>query len=601
MSDSESSRGTWGSQLEFILTSIGCSVGLGNVWRFPYLTYTSGGGAFLVPYFICLLIIGIPLFCLDISFGQFTSLGPVAAAGNISPIFKGVGMCMVTVMGLIMIYYSVVIATCIHYFFASLTDVLPWTDCLNEWNTCNCRQDTNDTDYLRNTYLNCTQIDNTGSAFSPSEEYYTNFVLGVTSGIGEAGGFQWRLVLSNLLTWTIMFFVLIKGVKSIGKVVYVFTILPYVLLTVLLVRGLTLEGYYEGIKYYLDPNLNRIAEPRVWADAAVQIFYSTSTCSGALIAMASFNSFKNNTFRDSFMIPIINALTSFYGGFATFAVLGFMALKKGVLVSEVTKQGPGLAFVVYPEALSKMPAAPFWSVLFFMMMMSLGISSMLTGVETVASAFMDEFPALRKGKNTYICRGIICFCGFLLGLPQVTQGGSYILNLMDTFVGGFPLLFAGLFEIIVLVYIYGFKKFSSDIKMMVGDTQFAKYSYYGFFLWCWTIITPAAIFAVIISKCIDYTPIISEPTYPPWSETLGWFLVMTPIILIPGYALYYLVRYWKTQSFSQMFKPTPQWGPLLPENRTGVYADMGVELNSKENGIENGGGEINPSYVTEKE
>ncbi|ESP01201.1 hypothetical protein LOTGIDRAFT_238321 [Lottia gigantea] len=583
-----SSKGSWGSQLEFILTSIGCAVGLGNVWRFPYLTYTSGGGAFLVPYFICLVLIGIPLFCIDISFGQFTSLGAIAATGRLCPIFKGLGMSMVCIMTIIMLYYSVVIATCFQYLFASLTSYLPWSDCLNEWNTCNCRVNKNDTGYLNNTYINCDGYI-PSKTISAGEEYYTNHVLGLSPSISVAGSVQWRLCLSLLFTWFVVFLVLIKGVKSIGKAVYVFTILPYILLTVLLIRGVTLTGYQDGIAYYLNPKVELLAEPSTWSDAAVQIFYSTSTSSGALIAMSSFNSFKNNTFRDSLLIPIVNALTSFYGGFATFAILGFMANEQGVQVPDVTTQGPGLAFVVYPEALSKMPVAPLWSFLFFLMMVSLGISSMLTGVETFNMSIMDAYPKYLVHYRSYLLRGGVCCIGFLLGIAQITQGGSYITNLLDTYIGGFPLLVAGLFEIIVIIYIYGHKRFSSDIVMMVGENMFTKYIYKGYFVWCWLIITPAAIFACIISKCIDYESIVDEPVYPGWSGVLGWFAAMTPIALIPGYFLYYLIRNWKTQTFREMFKPAKEWGPFNSEHREGIYARH-VEM--KDTNIEHDGGKV---------
>ncbi|PVD38967.1 hypothetical protein C0Q70_01592 [Pomacea canaliculata] len=454
-----------------------------------------------------------------------------------------------------------------------MQETLPWTECGRDWNTCYCRKagdNGTDLDPLRwynSTGLNCTGIvvtpDNQKSA---SEEYYNNYVLSKTSSIADPGGVKWDLTLCNLAAWIVIALSLIKGVKTMGKVAYFFALFPYVLLTALLVRGVTLEGARDGIDFYLKPDLNKLTESGVWLDAASQIFFSLSTSTGSLTAMSSYNRFKNNSLRDSITIPIINCLTSFYAGFAIFSVLGYMARAKNVSVSAVTTEGTGLVFVAYPEALAQMPLPQLWSVLFFVMMICLGMGTQVPSVETLLTALQDEYKFFRGNCRSIIFRLSVCALGFLLGLPQTTQGGTYILDLMDTFVG-FPLLLVGLLEFIVIVWVYGFVRLSEDIMMMVGHNSISRKIYYCYFSWTWTIVAPGLILAIIVFDSVDYQP-ITGPAYPEWAEALGWltvaFIMMwTPVWFIGSYCYkggFKLLR--------RLNQPLPEWGPLLVENRT---------------------------------
>ncbi|XP_041374231.1 sodium- and chloride-dependent glycine transporter 1-like [Gigantopelta aegis] len=341
------SRDRWGRQAEFILTLIGFAVGLGNVWRFPYLAYENGGGAFLIPYILSLVFMGIPLFCLEVTFGQFASMGPLSIWA-INPLFKGLGYTMVILSGVISIYYNVVVAQCIYFFFASLTSTLPWISCDNPWNTCHCISSiANATSeaVLKQTGLNCTGVNiSVSTARTSTEEYYYRRVLDKSSGLDVPGNIKWDLTACNLLIWIVIAAALCRGVKTMGKVAYFFSIIPYILLTIMLIRGVTLEGHELGIAYYLNPDLSKLKDSKVWLAAASQIFFSLSACTGSLTAMSSYNKFTNNTIRDSIIIPIINCLTSFYAGFAIFSTLGFMAHQKKVSMENVTEQD---AFILY--------------------------------------------------------------------------------------------------------------------------------------------------------------------------------------------------------------------------------------------------------------
>lgn len=569
--DGNMERGAWGGKIEFILTCIGYAVGLGNVWRFPYLLYRSGGGAFMIPFVIMLIIIGIPLFFLELCFGQFASLGPLAI-WNVSPIMKGLGFAMVFTNLCIALYYNVIISWCLYYLFASMTDVLPWESCDHYWNTPLCRtteefsnMTANDTITIGNETISRNLLK------SPSEEYYYNKVLQMSDDVGNTGTIIWQLALTLFLCWLIVFFVLIKGIGSLGKVVYVTSIFPYILLTIMLIRGVTLEGASLGIEFYLIPDWSKLSDPKVWSDAATQIFYALSTCTGGLIAMASYNQFKNNTLRDSLIVPIVNVLTSFYAGFVIFSVLGYMAHKKGVSVAEVAADGPGLVFVVYPEGLATMPVAPLWSILFFIMMMMLGLSSMFSMIECFFSGFMDEYPhILRKTYlHTVIFRIIGCSCFYLISLPMVTKGGFYIFTLFDAYSGGFPLLIVGLFELITITYIYGYKNFSYDIEMMLGKKPNI------IFAICWHFLSPAAVLAIIIFSAIYYAPptlFSGEYVFPSWASGIGWGIVTFCLFMIPLVFLYVLCKGGADKLIYKLSRPAESWGPAKKVDRTGKYA-----------------------------
>ncbi|KAL8558225.1 hypothetical protein ACOMHN_055475 [Nucella lapillus] len=568
-------RASWGRHLEFVVTCIGFAVGLGNVWRFPYLCYKNGGGAFLIPYVISLVFIGIPLFSLEVTFGQFASLGPLSI-WTINPLFKGLGYTMMALVSILTIYYNVVVAQAIFFFFASMQDPVPWTLCGQDWNTCYCRtgnenlSDPDTLDPLRwfdSAGLNCTGVNMTADDIkSSSEEYYENYVLERTSGIGEPGNVKWDMTLCNLAAWIIICVSLIKGVSSLGKTQYFFALFPYVILTILLVRGVTLEGSSDGIHFYLDPNITKLSESSVWLDAASQIFFSLSTSTGSLTAMASYTKFANNSLRDSIVIPIINCLTSFYAGFAIFSILGFMAYSKGVDVSKVTTSGTGLVFKAYPEALSRMPVTQLWSILFFFMMVCLGMGTQIPSAETLLTALQDEYAFLRGRWRSVIFRVSMCALGFLLGLPQTTQGGIWILDLLDTFVA-FPLLLVGFFEFVAIVWVYGFGRITEDVMMMMGDSPITRKLYYGYFSWTWLVVGPGLIFAIIIFDAINYEA-ITGPGYPQWSETLGWLVVAFIMMWIPVWYIFMYCYKGGYKLLVQLNQPLPQWGPANHADRT---------------------------------
>ena len=206
--DIKSERGQWSNQFEFILATMGYAVGLGNIWRFPYLVYKNGGGTFLVPYFIMLIFAGLPLFFLELILGQYSGQGPAKVFGRMSPIFKGLGFAMILASFFLNIYYNVIVAWTLYYMVSGFSSELPWTNCTNH-SSYHC---------VQNTIQNTT---NSSYDVGPSEDFFLHQMLGLDKEQHHwtnLGGLKWQMVLCLFFAWLIVCLSLIKGVKSTGKV-----------------------------------------------------------------------------------------------------------------------------------------------------------------------------------------------------------------------------------------------------------------------------------------------------------------------------------------------------------------------------------------------
>nr|XP_054754590.1 sodium- and chloride-dependent glycine transporter 1-like [Lytechinus pictus] len=499
---------------------------------------------------------------------------------------RSIGLAMCMINSLVNIYYPVIIAYIFYYFFISFARELPWKYCDPAWATENCtdqrtRATMNETlnetvgEYSVSTWSMTTMLPNAtnGSdvedyATRPAQEFWDNFVLQRSSGLHETGIVRWQLFLCLALVWILTFLALVRGVKSVGKVVYFTATFPYVVLTILLIRGCTLPGSLDGVLYYIKPDFTRLRDPRVWKDAAAQIFYSLGPSWGGLLTMASYNKFHNNFYRDGIIIAILNCSTSIFAGFVIFSVVGFMSYDSGLPIEKVATSGPGLVFVVYPEALARMPIAPLWSVLFFFMFITIGMDSQFVDLETVISGLYDiveENIPFMRGRKTLLT-GIVSFITFLIGILLVTQSGIYWLTLIDNFASTFTTLLVAVSECVVISYVYGAGRFVSDLKVMLG---------YGIPIYwkiAWMFIAPFVIVFIFIFFCVVYQPLIYDAsyTYPQWGETLGWLMALSVMIFIPGYfAFYFLFK--AEGSVRQRLKactsPSEKWGPLRNEDR----------------------------------
>uniref|UniRef100_A0A8C2I7J8 Transporter n=1 Tax=Cyprinus carpio TaxID=7962 RepID=A0A8C2I7J8_CYPCA len=477
-------RETWGKKIDFLLSVIGFAVDLANVWRFPYLCYKNGGGAFLVPYLFFMVIAGMPLFYMELALGQYNREG-AAGVWKICPLFKGVGFTVILISLYVGFYYNVIIAWALFYLFSSFSGELPWIHCNNTWNSPNCSD------------LNSTLLNDTYKT-TPALEYFERGVLHLheSSGIDDLGLPRWQLTSCLAVVIVVLYFSLWKGVKTSGKVVWITATMPYVVLTVLLLRGVTLPGAIDGIKAYLSVDFLRLCDAQVWIEAATQICFSLGVGFGVLIAFSSYNKFSNNCYRDAIITSSINSLTSFFSGFVIFSFLGYMSHKHNVALDKVATDGPGLVFIIYPEAIATLPGSSVWAVIFFIMLLTLGI---------------DSAVSLR----------------ILSDLISNTRGGIYVFTLLDHFAAGTSILFGVLIEAI------GVDRFSDDIQEMIGQRPGL------YWRLCWKFVSPCfLLFMVVVSFATFNPPKYGSYYFPAWATMLGWCLSISSMIMVPLYAFY---------------------------------------------------------------
>uniref|UniRef100_A0A8C3HRG6 Transporter n=1 Tax=Chrysemys picta bellii TaxID=8478 RepID=A0A8C3HRG6_CHRPI len=501
---------------------VGFAVGLGNVWRFPYLCQIYGGGAFLIPYVIALVFEGIPLFHLELAIGQRLRKGSIGVWNTISPYFGGVGIGSLMVSFIVSLYYNTILAWVMWYFINSFQEPLPWSACpLNG----------NRTGYIEECHES-----------TAVNYFWYRRALNISSDITDNGNLQWWLVLCLAICWAIVYICTIRGIESTGKAIYVTAIFPYVVLTIFLIRGLTLPGATEGLVYFFTPNMNILKNPRVWLDAATQIFFSLSLAFGGLIAFSSYNSPKNDCEKDAVTIAIVNSMTSLYASIPVFSILGFKAttgywdcldrniisiinefdlpdqsimrdnytiwfgflntthpkkiaslkLRSCDLQEFLDASGTGLAFIVFTEAIILMPGSQGWAVLFFVMLFSLGLSSMFGNIEGILTPLL-ELHVVSKSVPKEVLSGVICLVSFVTALCFTLRSGSYWLEVFDSYAGSLPLLIIAFFEVTGVVYVYGIKRFSEDVKWMTGRQPN--------FYWqvSWRIISPLLMLTVFIA------------------------------------------------------------------------------------------------------
>jgi len=409
-------RDVWSSKTAFVLASIGSAIGLGNLWRFPYVCYENGGGAFLIAYVVCLFLAGIPLLMLEFSIGKRMNNAAPGAFKEVSKRFQWFGWFAVGVGFIITTYYSGIMSYCLNYFVYSFK--LSWG--------------------------------NDPGAF------FNNEVLAVTSKPWELGKFQIHLFIGVILAWIWILASIWKGTKTVSKVVWVTVLGPWILLLVFVIRGVTLEGASEGLIYYLNPVWSKLLNPQVWLAAVSQVFFSLTVGFGVMIAYGSFIDDKTCIIKNAWIIGLADALTAIIGGFAVFGALGHKVHMAGISwenIDEVTGiiggGGPGLTFVTYPEIINGLPLPQLFGILFFLMLSLLAIDSAFSLVEGASAALKDKFGWTHKKANLTV--GII---GFLMGIPYIFGAGIHWLDIVDRFMNHFGLTLVVLGECLIIGWYY---------------------------------------------------------------------------------------------------------------------------------------------------
>ncbi len=469
----------WKSRFAFLMAAIGSAVGLGNVWRFPYVAYANGGGAFLIPYIVAIFTVGIPLLIAEFTVGSLLGKAAPAAMHKISKKAEWIGWLGVLSAFAISIYYAVLMAWCLCYLFHSVG--LIWGE-----NTSN---------------------------------FFFNKFLGLTSSPSIMGSANMQILFALLFIWVTIYLILYKGIKSIGKVVAITVPLPTILLIMLVIRGLTLPNASLGLEFYLAPNFSKIFSPSVWLAAYAQTFFSLSLAQGIMILYASHLKKGSDITNNAFITALADGGTAFLAGFAVFSILGYLSYQSGLPMNEIARGGIGLAFITYPAAISKIPFASFFGVIFFLALLTFGIDSAFSMVESMTGGLKEKFGISRK-KATFI----IVVIGFLSGIFLTYGNGLYWIEIMDYSISNFALVIVGLMECILFGYVFGGKKIR-EYANSVSDIKIGRW-----FDIMLRIFAPVILISIAIASFIELAT-KGYKNYPSWSLNIGIFIVIIAIIL----------------------------------------------------------------------
>ncbi|WED22693.1 sodium-dependent transporter [Vibrio sp. JC009] len=465
-------REQWGSRAGFILAAVGSAIGLGNIWRFPYMAYENGGGAFLIPYLFAMLTAGIPFMILEFSMGQRNRGSAPITLSRINAKYEWLGWFQIGVAATIAVYYVAVIGWAISYFGMAFTQ---------EWGT-----DTN------------------------------AFFFGEYLGLGDnsptnLGGMQWKIAGAMTIAWGITFAAIAGGVKAgIERAAKIMMPVLFLMVLGLIVRMIMLPGAIDGVNYLFQPDFSKIFDFNVWAAAYGQIFFTLSIGFAIMLAYSSYLPEKSDINNNAFMTVLINCGFSIMAGVMIFSVLGYMAAEQGKPLTEVVSAGVGLAFVTLPAAINLLPAPYILGPLFFLALVVAGLSSQISIIEAVVSSIIDKMNWSRKKAAT-----IVCGTGFVISMAFATDGGLLLLDLVDHFVNNVGILGSCLVEIVLMAW---FVKLA-DVREYVN--KYSDFSIAGWFEVCLRFITPIMLAIIVGQKLIH----LLQEGYGGYDMRLGWALM----------------------------------------------------------------------------
>lgn len=554
-------RETWNSRTAFVLAAIGSAIGLGNIWRFPYITYENGGGAFLVAYFICLFLAGIPLLMLEFSIGHKFHQAAPGAFKKINPRLEWFGWFAVGVGFIIVTYYAIIMAWSVNYTYEAAT--LGWVQESGKY--ADVQYAITGTDLEDMEVMTDIPASLAGQSFvspvsgetsiifaepddsqevgtilvafegnlygfnsvadantfmgSPGDFFFNEF-LGVTSEPWDIGEFKWPLFIGFTLAWIWIVASVWRGTKTVSKVVFFTVLIPWGLLVLFVIRGVTLPGAGVGLKYYLTPVWSKLLSADIWLAAISQVFFSLSVGFAIMIAYGSFLPKKTNIAANAMIIGIADALTAFFGGMAVFSALGHHASNLGVPVSQVVESGPGLAFVAYPHIICTLPAARIFGVLFFIMLLTLAVDSAFSLLEAATASVKDKWKTSHRKANL-----IVGGAAFLLGLPMLTGMGIHILDIADHFMNSYGLTLVVLGEVLII----GWGTGANNQRKYINDN-----SSFNIGLW-WNIcirwLIPMGIVWMIYSEILERKVPYGSFGLRSQEFLFGWLLIiLLPII-----------------------------------------------------------------------
>ncbi|MFV0405331.1 MAG: sodium-dependent transporter [Propioniciclava sp.] len=482
----EARRGAFSSRTVFILAAIGSAVGLGNIWRFPYVAYENGGGAFVIPYLVALLTAGLPFLLLDYALGhKFRGSAPLSLA-RLRRGTEGIGWWQVAICFMIAVYYAAVVAWAARYTLFSVTKA--WGD-------------------------------------DPE-----SFLFGDFLQAGEPGVSMQVVpgVLVPLLgVWAVVILIMVLGVqRGIGGMSLLFMPLLLIAFGALVVQALTLDGAALGLNALFTPNWAALLDAGVWAAAFGQIFFSLSIGFGIMITYSSYLDRKADLTGSGMVVGFANSGFELLAGIGVFAALGFLAQASATAVEDVVASGLGLAFVVFPAIINVAPAGSVIGVLFFGSLVVAGLTSLVSVLEVVVSAVRDKVDMNRAAAGLVV--GIPCAVISLIFFS--TTSGVYVLDIVDHFINQFGILVVAVVSMVSVAWVV-----RALPQLRAHLNQRGSFTLGGWWQLLVGVLTPLVLTFVLVQQIIAD---ISEPYggYPTWMLNIfGWGSAIA--VVIAGFLL----------------------------------------------------------------
>lgn len=578
----------WDHKADFFLSSIGLSAGVGNLWRFPFLVFDNGGGAFLFVYLIVIVLVAKPLYYLEMFMGQFSSSGSMSVWSSF-PLARGVGATMTVGSLCLALYYNMYLSYALMYMYHCFGSHLPWSGCYSSWgantHVCYIRKPNIRTCksaagrlYQRFKSQNMTfgvAVNATGrilyvphraytvemsgcvnATMSAAEHFYWDKVLKVSRGLQDVRPMNIDLTLCYFIVWIHIFVIISKGIKWFGKIVLVTATCPYLMLFALLMKGVSLDGAHTGVGVVFLPTWQHIFTFKCWRNAIEQALMSLCVATGCLTVLASYNDFYNDIFQDTWLFVMLNFVSGIFSSTAFFSAMGSLSTSLNVTVPElVLDEVQSLAFVSYIEALSNMAFPQMWSLLYLGCMFLLGLNSSVCLIHTVLMAITEQFPGLKDFRVELTL--LFCIGAFLAGLPLCTPTGPFFMRIMETHLAGSFLVVIAFVEVICYSWGYTARRLLFDIEFMYTVPSSIIYKV------LWSFLVPLMLLLSYLSGLITVSPaVLRGYTFPLYVDIAGYMLLLFIFCQIPLYGLSWFKQ--RGYNCDDALLPSYKWGPEDP-------------------------------------
>ncbi len=408
-------KNEWGSNMSFILAMIGSAVGLGNIWRYPYVLYSNGGGAFYIPYIVAILLMGIPFLILEYGVGYNFKSSFAKAVKTINSKWEYLGWLLPVAVFMIMIYYSAILGWDGIYIFLSF---------FKGWG-------------------------------ADPNAYFTTTLLQSSDSMSGLLSFIPLIAVAMLVGWVIIWFISHRDLeKGLGKVSKILVPLLFIIMIIIVGFSLTLPGASVGLAELFHPDWSLLGNFDIWMAAFGQIVFSLSLGMSIAFTYASYTKDDSDLITNTISIALANSLFENFAALGVFSILGYMSLQSGIAVADLVTQGTGLVFIVYPTVFNVLGNwAYVLGPLFFFTVYLAGLTSILSTIEPLSFSIQNKFGMTRKRTMT-----ILIVVGALISMIYATSYGSSVLGYVDTFINQIAILLGVIFECIIFAWIFKAEK-----------------------------------------------------------------------------------------------------------------------------------------------